>query len=1325
MATLAASLKWQRDRLSKLWASLLALVLVLGAAVGLVPQPVVAAGNVSLSVSIVANTPTQQSGVPSTFTISYQCSSLDVGASCDNATITVPVPSPGSSTGSQGDSFFSPAVGNVFTAVGPIPAGTSGQITIDVMLQGGVTPNNSTLTLVATFAADGASAQSGPASTNFTAVTNFDVAKSIVGSSAILGAPVTYRVGAFTNDGGVDRVGQYNITTGTLVDTLPTGAVFVSATNGGVYDSLTNTVSWPLPTAANTACPIGVGSLALACQEIVVTYPTGTFGPNDTVTNNLSGTGTTPNGAPVLTDTAQVTHGFSLKNPGAIYDKVTDVQPTVKTEPFPYVHTITNTGNVPIGGQITDYLPCLVSSPPSATPACTTPGYIISQFRFFQYVPSTIDYTTSTGATGTLIPPNAGTFNGASISIPFVLPPGLGIVSYVATYPEIIAVTDFAFLSTDGVLSADFPADTFTQTNCGYFSLVSDGTFGPESRQCAIKPFREAQAQLQVDKSSQSKQAIGPGGVIRWEVNVSNVGETAANIVIDDLLPVELSALVDAANPVWVEIGNGPGDPRNALAIVTVTPNSGGSGRDLIRIEFPAGTLFVFNETIHLEYSTVIRSGAPPTPPKGGPQNCAVATDKLSTATATGCGPFAVSSVAQAAATKTVRGDYDAAFGSPLGYSSAGGTVDWQIVLGNFGNVDLTNYIAYDILPAVGDTGVSAGLSGPRGSDFGTPLSTAVVSSNPALVVSYSQSSNPCRPELIPAGPAGCVNDWTTVFPGAGLAKALRFDFGSTVLAGGQLVTVTYKSDVPAGTPVGDIAWNSVAFKATRADNGSTLLVAEPPKVGVQVTAQRVGDFVWNDLDGDGNQDAGEPGIPDVTVTITGFDINDNSVSFVTVTDANGGYGFDVPPGTYTVTFTTPSGYSASPVGAGGDSTTDSNGTSTTVTVGVSGTDFTLDSGFYLAAHVGNFVWDDLDGDGIQDAGESGIGGVTVTLIGKDGAGNAVTMTTTTAADGSYNFDVAPGSYTVGFGTPAGYTPTTSSSTGSTAANDSNGATVTVTLTSGETNHTLDSGFVRAAHIGDFVWNDVDRDGVQDAGESGIGGVTVTLTGTDVFGNPVTLTTTTDANGIYGFDVAPGTYTVTFVSPTGYTASPIGAGNGNTDSNGPSTNVTVGSGESNNSIDAGFYQLATIEGITWNDTDASGTKSDSEPIIPGAKVELIDPKTGVVVAVTTTDANGHYVFTGLVPSAYTVRFTTPGGMTATTGVIANVNAPANGVGRVDAGFRSAATLPPLPTSPTLTQPTGLLPTTGSNVGDVLLYSGLLLAFGVLLVMATRRRKEVV
>ena len=80
-------------------------------------------------------------------------------------------------------------------------------------------------------------------------------------------------------------------------------------------------------------------------------------------------------------------------------------------------------------------------------------------------------------------------------------------------------------------------------------------------------------------------------------------------------------------------------------------------------------------------------------------------------------------------------------------------------------------------------------------------------------------------------------------------------------------------------------------------------------------------------------------------------------------------------------------------------------------------------------------------------------------------------------------------------------------------------------------------GFADAAELGDFVWEDVDADGIQDGSEYGVAGASVVLhdcaTG-NVVGN-----TTTDSGGAYAFTgLAAGNYRVQFVAPTGFEFSP-------------------------------------------------------------------------------------------------------------------------------------------------------------------------------------------
>lgn len=84
---------------------------------------------------------------------------------------------------------------------------------------------------------------------------------------------------------------------------------------------------------------------------------------------------------------------------------------------------------------------------------------------------------------------------------------------------------------------------------------------------------------------------------------------------------------------------------------------------------------------------------------------------------------------------------------------------------------------------------------------------------------------------------------------------------------------------------------------------------------------------------------------------------------------------------------------------------------------------------------------------------------------------------------------------------------------------------------------------VDGAQIGDRVWLDANRNGIQDSGEAGMAGITVTL---HLSGTGVITATTTDAAGIYTFtNVISGTYAVEFERPTGYVFGPQNEGDDN------------------------------------------------------------------------------------------------------------------------------------------------------------------------------------
>ncbi len=253
-----------------------------------------------------------------------------------------------------------------------------------------------------------------------------------------------------------------------------------------------------------------------------------------------------------------------------------------------------------------------------------------------------------------------------------------------------------------------------------------------------------------------------------------------------------------------------------------------------------------------------------------------------------------------------------------------------------------------------------------------------------------------------------------------------------------------------------------------------------------------IGDHVWWDDDRDGGVDGGEASIANAAVLLY-FDADGNGIldpvagdyqiGFA-MTDANGNYTFNnLPPGNYLVDV-----YEDS-------ITTDGNRNIVPTTVDVYPVTLapnqdvvTADFGYYVGAPVqGNVFWDE-DHNGVFDAAEAGLEPVTVTLIGFDQYGAPVSATTTTDDAGHFSFIAPVGTYTL-----------TYSATDVTTIDPSLGETTTpvsytFTAEGGEDWHpTFDFGVDNKGAVGDFVWNDADGDGVQDPGEPGIGGVTLTL----------------------------------------------------------------------------------------------------------------------------------------------------------------------------------------------------------------------------------------
>ena len=363
-------------------------------------------------------------------------------------------------------------------------------------------------------------------------------------------------------------------------------------------------------------------------------------------------------------------------------------------------------------------------------------------------------------------------------------------------------------------------------------------------------------------------------------------------------------------------------------------------------------------------------------------------------------------------------------------------------------------------------------------------------------------------------------------------------------LSPGATVTLTMLVDLNAEGTIVNTAQISAAdqFDVDSTPDNDLLTEDDQDAVTINVTPRGLGDTVWFDRDADGTQDVGEPGLPDVKVTLLDLGPDgvvgggDDDVPVVLFTNSSGNYIFaDLRiDRNYLVTV------DPTTLPAGMAQTYDLDGlvTANSVITMVPATSIlTVDFGYNGTGSIGDTVfYDDNDnGAATADPGEPPLANVPVTVVwaGPDGvigganAADDVAFSTTTSTSGMYLVTGLPaGSYSVTVDSsalPAGMTPTFDLD-GVLATPD----VATMSLTPGQNRLDVDFSYTGTSSIGDRVWLDQNGDGIQDPGEPGLPGLTVTLTWTGANSLTYTTTTTTGLDGAYLFPNLPsGTYTVT------------------------------------------------------------------------------------------------------------------------------------------------------------------------------------------------------
>ena len=452
----------------------------------------------------------------------------------------------------------------------------------------------------------------------------------------------------------------------------------------------------------------------------------------------------------------------------------------------------------------------------------------------------------------------------------------------------------------------------------------------------------------------------------------------------------------------------------------------------------------------------------------------------------------------------------------------------------------------------------------------------------------------------------------------------------SAVTVHGNLIDGTYGISVPVGTYTIRVMPqpNWPGWGPTPAPTPAPVTIANSgqstrgPDFGVRYAMGTVTGTKWNDLNGNGRLDQGETPLSGWTIYLAPnpndpFDVNDPHSD---PTDANGNYVIAAPSGIYWVREVPQTGWirtgdSASPI---------------TVVIGqtLAGQDV-----FNIVDHatLRGTKWNDLNGNGQYDPGETPLSGWTITLTSTTGV---VVPPTVTDTNGNYQFTVPSGSYLLGEVQQPGWLQT-------------NGPLYPISLQAGETRAGVDLfNTNNLATIRGTKWNDLDGNGQHDPGEPGIDGWTIYQA--PILGiQHYNASAITDSYGRYELTVAAGTVTICETPQPGWVAtSPT------------SITMPVDGGQTYTNVDfLNVQDFGWISGTVWN--DANGNKvQDNEEGLPGRQVyddvngnsryDPPDPFQNQPGEPTTWTGNGGYYMLQVPSGVHTIREVLPAGWLQTT-----------------------------------------------------------------------------
>ena len=1175
----------------------------------------------TLKLAITPDETSYLSGVEQRYVVEFACASTTEDCLDSVVTITLPHtvtpagdPNPDSApdgvnaTATAGKKVVTPTIkaptagadGLVTYNLGTVAAGSSFQTVLTFTAPRGVTPGGSTVTPVATFTS-GESKETSQAT-----VTIKSEPTPLLSKTGPVASPknvdVTYQITP-KYDTNVDGLnGKSNMTDVVITDPLPTCAKYVSSSASGntktntaatvesSYDAASHTVTW------------NVGDVNPAFMNLVlsVTVHYDDTCTDDTVTNTAKLTGKEMhNETNVVTADASFTHRFDSEiRYGGGFNKRAMSQ-FERGKQGNWLYSYSNTSNVPVVMEYTDYMTCGLVSPTDGSKDCDKPLMRVKTIDTQTTTPIEITYWTNKGNTGTQTVYRGKAFDFSSFAADEYLT--------VFHYKQTIPAGESSILNVAGPVGAGTPttedgttyvqADTNSAAwkagksdqyvrvqNCvSDWSMKSlDGSRSiqiPADDYCDILTLGTALPKYYNAKSTIKGNLASPGSEVTFSVTANNTSTVVdSQPVISDLLPCGMTFVEDS-------VTGGPAGKEKTVTVRDVT-DATGCTRQLVQVTWP-GYQTKGGTTIQL------RGKVGPSMSAGTHKNEAyisaaepeyALTSKKTTICFYGstddtydvngdgntadqvCPVSSTFTVSEQAGADVVLESLGSVEGSTykkyvdgVSMIRQGEDGQYRITPTNSGNADLSDMTVYGILPHVGDTAIQD--SDPRGSEWAPiltgPLQVGAGSGiDPSQVtIEYSTSYNPCRGEVMnqgdamAAGPAGCDNNWTTTPASWADVKSYR------IYINGKATPIKAGASIPVIAPIKapdnatGIAYESVAIAATQASNNRAILPAEPIKVAMALALDvALNKTVVSDAS---NLKPGDQ----VTYRIDAGNIGQGKAPDLKVKEA-------FPAGTTFVSAEThkcASGYTTGlPQECKG---TDEAGT-------FDGTTWTI--GDMLAGEYASLF-------------------VTVTL---NADTDGKTLNNTAAFVNPPEYDLVPG-------------------------NNSSSASITV-------KHRLSG----------KVYYDANESSSFDNGEDPFKDITVELIGAD---GSVVATTKTDADGNYSFTgLDAGTYTVKVtkageITELTQTEDPDG-----TKDNASGAITLNADNPVRENVNFGYIKKHAISGNVYLDQNRDKTKNTGDIDLSGVTVKLLD-KDGNVVGTTTTDADGNYSFTGLNDGTYTVQ----------------------------------------------------------------------------------------